>query len=912
MTKYDHQQIEKKWQDFWAKNKTFAAEDFSKKENFYTLVEFPYPSGAGLHVGHVRSYAALDAVSRKKRHDGKNVLYPIGWDAFGLPTENFAIKNKIHPTVATEKNVANFKRQLQSIGLSYDWDREINTTDPNYYKWTQWIFLKFLEKGLAYKKSMPINWCTSCKIGLANEEVVNGACERCGGEVVKKEKNQWMLAITKYADRLISDLDSVDFLPKIKAQQKNWIGKSHGAEIEFQFENFDEKVTVFTTRPDTLFGATYFVLAPEHPIVQKICSKNQRAEIEKYQKKCAGESDLSRQESKEKTGIFTGAHVINPANGKKIPVWIADYVMMGYGTGAIMCVPAHDERDFEFATKFELPIVPVVAPEKSVWTVIEKSLSPEKVLELGKFGTVKIQQTTPDWGNFFEVSVPLKNEKEFREFLKKNLLPDVKSGATSFYADSMRTGNCIVFNGKEFQLWTTADCEKFKKYGESLGIPAKQLDLKSSACGGFGILQNSYFLDGLTVPEAQKKMIEFLEEKKIGKAQTNFKLRDWVFSRQRYWGEPIPVVHCEKCGAVPLPESELPLKLPDVKSYEPTDDGQSPLARISEWVNCKCPTCGEAAKRETDTMPNWAGSSWYFLRYIDPKNSEKFADPEKLKNWTPIDLYNGGMEHTTLHLLYSRFWHKFLFDQKLVPTPEPYKKRISHGMILAEDGRKMSKSFGNVISPDEIIQKFGADTLRMYELFLGPFDQAISWDSSAVAGVRKFLDKVLRTFSEKKLTDDCPTAPFRKILARTIKKVGDDLEHFKFNTAVSQLMILFNELQNFSALSRPAVEKICVLISPFAPHLAEEIWHEILEKKDSIAYESWPKFDPKFLEDDEVTYAVQVNGKVRADFQIAKNVEKNEVLDAAKKLEKISKYLDGKELVKEIFVPGKIVGFVVK
>ena len=626
--------------------------------------------------------------------------------------------------------------------------------------------------------------------------MVDGKCERCKGEVVKKEKEQWMLAITKYAERLISDLDTVDFLDRIKAQQINWIGKSEGSDIEFDIEG--EKVTVFTTRPDTLWGATYFVLAPEHPLVQKMCSTEQKAEVDAYVKKCSTESELERQEAKEKTGVPLGVSAINPANGEKIPVWIADYVMMGYGTGAIMCVPAHDERDNEFAKKFDLPILEVVG----------------------------------------DIDDP------------------------------------------------------YQKTG--------------------GVIKNSDFINGMTVEDAIEKMISWLEEKKIGERQVNYKLRDWVFSRQRYWGEPIPVVHCDKCGTVPLPESELPLELPEIEIYEPTDDGQSPLARIEDWVNCKCPTCSGDAKRETDTMPNWAGSSWYFLRYIDPNNDEAFASKEALKYWTPIDLYNGGMEHTTLHLLYSRFWHKFLYDCGYVPTLEPCAKRISHGMILAEDGRKMSKSFDNVINPDEIIQKHGADTLRLYEMFMGPFDQAIAWESGAVSGCRKFLDKVWRAFNEKKLTNACPTTEFRKVLARTIKKVGDDIETFKFNTAVSQLMILFNELQKADQLPREAAEKICIILAPFAPHLAEEIWNKVLGKSDTITYEAWPKFDPAFLEDDTVTYAVQVNGKVRGDFQMAKDATQEDAIAMAKSLDKVSKYLAEGEIKKEIFIPGKIVGFVVK
>ncbi|MCF7905799.1 leucine--tRNA ligase [Candidatus Gracilibacteria bacterium] len=797
MKPYDHKALEAKWQKHWEEQNTFQADDASEKPKWYTLVEFPYPSGAGLHVGHVRSYAALDAVSRKKRMEGFNVLYPIGWDAFGLPTENYAIKTKIHPVVATEKNIATYKRQLKSLGLSYDWSREVNTTDPRYYKWTQWIFLQLYKKGLAYKKKMPINWCLSCKIGLANEEVVNGQCERCGGDVEKREKEQWMLAITKYADRLIKDLDTVDYLEKIKAQQINWIGRSEGAEIDFEIEGQKEKIKVFTTRPDTLFGATYFVMAPEHPLVQKMCSTAQKKEVEAYIKKCATESELARQEAKTKTGVFTGAYAINPVNKEKIPVWIADYVMMGYGTGAIMCVPAHDERDHEFAEKFKLPIV--------------------------------------------EVIEGLKNP--------------------------------------------------FEKTG--------------------GKMKNSDFLNGLTTEKAIVTMIDWVEKQKIGERKINYKLRDWIFSRQRYWGEPIPIVHCDKCGEVPLPESDLPLELPEVPTYEPTDTGESPLARIEEWVNCACPTCGGKAKRETDTMPNWAGSSWYFLRYTDSHNDKAFASQKALKYWTPVDLYNGGMEHTTLHLLYSRFWHKFLYDCKLVPTSEPYKKRISHGMVLAEDGRKMSKSFGNVINPDEIVKEHGADTLRMYEMFMGPFDQAIAWDSGALMGMRRFLERIWKFFQETKFVEVCPTDDFRRVLNQSIKKVTDDLNQFKFNTAISQLMILMNAVPKEKECSIHVAKKICLILAPFAPHMAEELWG-MLGHDTSLAYEKWPEVNPKFLIEDTVTYAVQINGKLRADFQTPREMGKDEVIALAKEQDKVRKYLDGGKIVKEIFVLGKIVGFVVK
>ncbi len=869
MEKYDHKAIEQKWQKEWEDKKTFAAEDFSDKEKFYTLVEFPYPSGAGLHVGHVRSYAALDAVSRKKRMDGYNVLYPIGWDAFGLPTENYAIKNKIHPAKVAADNIATFKRQLQSIGISYDWDREVNTTDPKYYKWTQWIFLKLLEKGLAYKHKMPINWCTSCKIGLANEEVVNGACERCKGDVVKKEKEQWMLAITKYADRLIDDLETVDFLDRIKAQQINWIGKSEGAEIDFDIEG--ETVKVFTTRPDTLWGATYFVLAPEHPLVQKMCSTEQKSEVEAYVKKCSTESELERQEAKEKTGVFLGVHATNPANGEKIPVWIADYVMMGYGTGAIMCVPAHDYRDFEFATEFNLPIKPV-------------------------FGD-----------RFFNKISPEDTER-------------------------------VAFKFEEYgeKLVDEDSLERIRAWSQKIIEEDIQATLPNE-----GYVFDSGFLNGYHTTIAREKMIEWLEKEGIGKKTVNYKLRDWVFSRQRYWGEPIPVVHCDKCGTVPLPESELPLELPEIEIYEPTDDGQSPLARIEDWVNCKCPKCKGDAKRETDTMPNWAGSSWYFLRYIDPHNDEAFASEDKLKYWNQVDLYNGGMEHTTLHLLYSRFWHKFLYDCKLVPTLEPYAKRISHGMILAEDGRKMSKSFDNVINPDDIINTHGADTLRLYEMFMGPFDQAIAWESGAVGGCRKFLDRVWRFCESWKFNEENAPQEWKdawknsdtkegRELHKTIKKVGDDIDNFKFNTAISTLMSFVNvSLQskefgdklagygeNIHAVgayySKSDIESFVKLIAPFAPHLAEEIWTEILGKTDTITYESWPTFDPKFLEDGIVTYAVQINGKVRGEFQVPKDTKQEAVLKHARAIEKVAKYLEAGKIEKEIFIPGKIVGFVVK
>ncbi len=809
MKPYDHKAIEAKWQKYWEKHETFRAEDTSKKPKWYTLVEFPYPSGAGLHVGHVRSYTALDAVSRKKRMEGFNVLYPIGWDAFGLPTENYAIKTKIHPSVATEQNIATFKRQLKALGISYDWSREVNTTDPAYYKWTQWIFLQFYKKGLAYKKKMPINWCLSCKIGLANEEVVNGQCERCGGNVEKREKEQWMLAITKYADRLIEDLETVDYLEKIKLQQVNWIGRKEWIDIDYPVVGTKEKVTVSTTRPDTNFGATFVVIAPDHPLVQKMCSIPQKKAVQAYAVKAAKKSELERiSEGRKKTGVFTGLYCVNQLTHKEMPIWVSDFVLSTVGTGAVVGVPGHDMRDFEFAQEFDLPIIRVVVGQDG-----DKS--------------------------------PITRREQVQE-------------------------------------------EE-------------------------GTMINSEFLNGLDIHTATKKIMDYLEEKGWGRREMRYNLRDWIFSRQRYWGEPIPIVHCPKCGEVPIPESELPLELPDVKSYEPTDTGESPLARITEWVNCACPKCKGKAKRETDTMPNWAGSSWYFLRYIDPQNDKAFADAKKLKYWTPIDLYNGGMEHTTLHLLYSRFWHKFLYDSGFVPTAEPYAKRISHGMILAEDGKKMSKSLGNVINPDEIVAKYGADTLRLYEMFMGPFDQAIAWDSGALNGVRRFLEKVWRMFHEKTPSEACPTNEFRRVLNQSIKKITDDLNHFKFNTAISQLMILFNAMpQEGGEFPRSALRKICLILSPFAPHLAEELWAEVLGEKTTLATEKWPEANPEFLIEDTVTYAVQVNGKLRGDFQIARDAGKDDVIKTAKNHEKVKKYLEEGKIVKEIFVPGKIVGFVVR
>ncbi len=802
---YNHHTVEKKWQKIWEEEKAFkVSEDYSKPK-FYALVEFPYPSGQGLHVGHPRPYTALDIVSRKRRMQGYNVLFPMGWDAFGLPTENYAIKNHIHPKIVTKNNVARFKGQLQSLGYSFDWDREINTTDPDYYKWTQWIFLKLFNAGLAYKKEMPINWCTSCKVGLANEEVVNGVCERCGAPVVRKVKSEWMLKITEYADKLIKDLDDVDYIEKVKVSQKNWIGRSEGAEVDFTLKDKDEKLRVYTTRPDTLFGATYMVISPEHPLIDKYKDEiTNWDEIQKYREMAARKSDFERTElAKDKTGVVLGGmSAINPVNGKEIPVWISDYVLMSYGTGAIMAVPAHDTRDWEFAKKFALPMIQVVE---------------------GKEGPVDI------------------NEAAFTD---------------------VATGKMI----------------------------------------------NSEFLNGLEVTEAKEKMKDFLEEKGIGNRKVNYKLRDWVFSRQRYWGEPIPIVHCEKCGYVPLDESELPLLLPEVDSYMPTDNGESPLAAMTDWVNTTCPCCGGPAKRETDTMPQWAGSSWYFLRYTDPHNKEALASKEALKYWLPVDWYNGGMEHTTLHLLYSRFWHKFLYDQGIVPTKEPYQRRTSHGMILGENGEKMSKSRGNVVNPDDIVQAYGADTLRTYEMFIGAFDLSASWSEDGVKGCRRFLERVwkLQTImtGEEGYSADMETK-----MHQTIKKVSQDFESLKYNTAIAAMMALINDFYKKNSVTKGEYKTLITLLNPVAPHITEELW-QIIGGEGRVYETAWPEYDEAKTVESTVEIAVQINGKTRATMMIGKDDAKDDVIAKAK--ENIADKLEGKNIIKEIYVPGRIVNIVAK
>ena len=795
---YNPKVIEKKWQKIWDEKKAFAATDDYSKPKYYALVEFPYPSGQGLHVGHPRPYTALDIVARKRRMQGYNVLYPMGWDAFGLPTENFAIKNKIHPKIVTKNNVERFKNQLHSLGYSFDWDREVNTTDPNYYKWTQWIFLKLFKAGLAYKTEMPINWCTSCKCGLANEEVVNGVCERCGSEVVRKVKSQWMLKITAYADKLIDDLDSVDYIERVKVSQKNWIGRSNGAEVEFSLKDKEEKLKIYTTRPDTLFGVTYMVVSPEHPYLDKFKDEIKNYdEIVAYREQAAKKSDFERTElAKEKTGVqIDGLSAINPVNGKEIPIWVSDYVLMSYGTGAIMAVPGHDTRDWEFAKKFGLPIIEVIAG-----------------------------------GN-----------------VDKEAFTDVATGT----------------------------------------------------------LVNSGFLTGMSVEEAKKAIVEWLEKEGCGVPKRNFKLRDWVFSRQRYWGEPIPIVKCPKCGYVPLDESELPLELPDVENYEPTDNGESPLAKMRDWVETTCPCCGGPAERETDTMPQWAGSSWYFLRYTDPNNENELASQEALNYWMPVDWYNGGMEHTTLHLLYSRFWHKFLYDEGIVPCPEPYQKRTSHGMILGSNGEKMSKSRGNVVNPDDIVNEFGADTLRTYEMFIGAFDASAAWSEEGVRGCRRFLDRVWKL--QDMVTEETGYSKDLEIrIHQTIKKVSSDYENLKYNTAIAAMMSLINDFYKKGSVTRDEFKTLITLLNPVAPHITEELW-EIMNYGGMLYETAWPEYDEAKTVEDTVEIGVQVNGKVRATVKLAKDASKEEALAAGKEAVK-DRLTDN--IVKEIYVQGKIINIV--
>ena len=803
MIKYDPKFIEKKWQDIWENEHTFRTSNDYDKPKFYALVEFPYPSGDGLHVGHPRPYTALDVVSRKRRLEGYNVLFPMGWDAFGLPAENYAIQTKIHPSVVTERNVARFKEQLRSLGFSFDWSREVNTTDPSYFKWTQWIFLKLFERGLAYKKEMPINWCPRCKVGLANEEVVNGGCERCGHEVETRVKNQWMLKITEYAERLIDDLDTVDYIERVKIQQRNWIGRSEGAEVTFAIQNTDEKLQVFTTRPDTLFGATYVVISPEHPVLDKLAHRLANPEeVRAYQEQAKKKSEFERAElSHEKTGVqVKGLMAINPVNNQEITIWVSDYVLMSYGTGAIMAVPGHDERDWEFAKTFNLPIVEVV------------------------------------------------------------------------------------------------------KGGDVAKEPYTETET--------GIMVNSGFLDGMDVDTAKKEITAWLKEQGLGTPKVNYKLRDWVFSRQRYWGEPIPLVHCEQCGWVAVPEDQLPVRLPQVANYEPTDTGESPLAKIRHWVETTCPTCGGPAERETDTMPQWAGSSWYFLRYTDPHNDQALASPESLNYWLPVDWYNGGMEHTTLHLLYSRFWHKFLYDLGVVPGPEPYQKRTSHGMILGENNEKMSKSRGNVINPDDVVAEYGADTLRMDEMFIGDFEKSVPWSIDGVRGCRRFLDRVWKL--QGVIQPGTEYSPkLETLLHQTIKKVSTDYEHLKFNTAIAALMTLLNEINNLGKINGAEMRTFLILLNPVAPHITEEMW-EKLGFKGMLNEQKWPTWDEEKTVAQTIDIGVQINGRVRGEITV--NLDDPAEVARAKALanENVLRAIEGKTIVKEIYVPGRIYNIVVK
>lgn len=1005
--KYPFQEVEAKWQKWWEANGTYRAKnpDQTEAEKFYGLVEFPYPSGEGLHVGHPRSYTAIDIMTRKERMEGRNVLYPMGWDAFGLPAENFAIKNKKHPAEFTAKNVANFKRQIKMLGAGFDWEREVNTTDPGYYKWTQWMFIRFFEswydekldrarpiatlsipaeveaqgeaavreyrdsKRLAFKTKTTINWCPKDKIGLANEEAAGGVCDRCGGPVEKRVKEQWMLRITAYSERLINDLSQVDYLEKIKTSQINWIGRSEGAIVKFRVSSFEsqvnrtpplakgetkgESIEVFTTRPDTLFGATYMVLAPEHPLIKNLCATDASAfggesrisnfeEVKKYQEKAAKRSDLERQENKEKTGVrLEGVTAVNPATEKEIPIWIADYVLPDYGTGAIMAVPAHDERDFEFAKKFELPVAPVVMrPAEGVAGigVMLRTSEGRYLLQKRDANTKKNPEMIAPFGGGLEkgesvVECAIREMKE--ELSLKLTAGDLKfigefesrntpgSFLAMFVADNVDPSSLSLHEGESVveldgaRALTDKNVTEFtKSVLKTIGGAVEYLPYCEA-----GTAINSGFLDGLDTSKAKDKMIAWLEKGGMGERKVTYRQKDWVFSRQRYWGEPIPMVHCDHCGWAPLNDSQLPLLLPDVQDYEPTDSGDSPLAAMTDWVKTVCPICGAEARRETDTMPGWAGSSWYFMRYCDPKNTEAFASADALKYWMPVDLYNGGMEHTTLHLLYSRFWYKFLFDMGFVPEScgsEPYKVRRSHAMILGEGGIKMSKSKGNVVNPDDVINEYGSDVFRMYEMFIGPYDMDAPWSTQGIVGVKRFLEKVWnvgkstvvsRQSSVETLNPEPRTPNYERLLHYSVKKVGEDIDGMHFNTAVSQLMILTNELAGQEMELRD-FEAYLKILAPFAPHIAEELWHEI-GHEDSIHVAPWPVYDPEKTKSQTATVAVQVNGKVRGEIQVDVEAEEASVLALAQEDENVKKYLAGKKVKKAIYVKGKIVSLVV-
>ncbi|MBT4850368.1 class I tRNA ligase family protein [Candidatus Parcubacteria bacterium] len=949
-TDYNPNRIDAKWQKFWDKNKTYTTPD-KKGDNFYALVEFPYPSGDGLHTGHLRSYTALDVISRKKRMEGKNVLYPMGFDAFGLPAENFAIKTNTAPEITTKKNIANYISQMKSVGLSFDWDRGFSTTDPDYYRWTQWIFIQMFKKGLAYKSVENINWCNSCKIGLANEEVVAGVCERCGGEVVKKEKEQWMLKITEYADRLIDGLDNIDFLESIKKQQKDWIGKSEGAEVDFKIKDTKETLKVFTTRPDTLFGATFMVLAPEHPNVHALEGKiSNLVEVKKYISHAKKKTDEERgAEDKPKTGVeLEGIKAINPVNNEEIPIFVADYIMMGYGTGAIMAVPGHDQRDYDFAKKYNLEIREVIEPLFSKNEGKDAFREDEKIIERDAAVCVVkhwkedryicLQWKNVDWHGLIVGGI--KDGEDAVEAAKREIEEETGYASAKFvkelggkihaqfYQTLKKENRRAHFHGLYFELeddknvgisekeqaihdvkWIDKDqVESF------LNVPDMKLMWRRlhecEAYSGDGIAVNSGEFDGLETLEFKQKITKWLEKNKVGKSATNYKLHDWIFSRQRYWGEPIPMIKCTECGWLPVPDDELPVTLPKVDDFKPGDDGESPLAKMISWVNTTCPKCGKFAKRETDVMPNWAGSNWYFIRFCDPKNSQELVDKEKAEMWLPVDWYNGGMEHTTLHLLYSRFVFKFLFDIGAVPKSigdEPYKKRTAQGMILGEGGIKMSKSKGNVINPDDYVAKYGADTLRVYEMFMGPFDQSIAWDDKGVKGVHKFLNKAW-SLQYKVGKSDVDQGTLHK----SIKKVSEDIDNMRFNTAISQLMILSNELDKQSSIPKDIFEKFVLILSPFAPHLAEELWNS-LGHKDSLAHEKWPKYDGGLAKDDSIVIGIQINGKVRDEIELPTDTEPSkEIEKQILSQDKVKKHIGDKKIVKFIHIKNKIISIVVK
>ncbi|MFA6131881.1 MAG: leucine--tRNA ligase [Patescibacteria group bacterium] len=957
---YDHKQIEKKWQEKWAKSGIFKTNEDSGKKKFYALDMFPYPSGAGLHVGHPKGYIATDVVARTKMMQGFSVLHPMGWDAFGLPAENFAIKNKVHPAVATKQNIEVFKKQLSILGFTYDWDREVNTTDPKYYKWTQWAFLQMFKKGLAYESFEPINWCPSCQTGLANEDLDDGKCERCGSVVEQKPMRQWVLKITDYADRLLADLDKLTEWPdSIKQMQREWIGKSEGAEVTFKIVSPSPyegegrgEVRVFTTRPDTLFGATYMVLAPEHSLVSEITTSECRVEVENYLAATKAKTDIERgDDTKEKTGVFTGAYAINPANNEKIPIWVADYVLMGYGTGAIMAVPAHDERDFAFATKYNLPIKQVVAPHfidpanpphegvpesrrKNVHVII-RNPKDGKVLLLNWFSnitpsrshlhtfiiggiegdedlsTAAIREATEETGykNFkfvkdvgFEVHTEYfaahKGQNRYAQ-IRVAVLDLVNDDHDEIPAEELKNHEPVWFDESEVEKTVNVVDGPMIWYAYKEGAPVFVEE---------GVAINSDFLDGLPTWKAKADMISWLEEKGLGQCQTQYKLRDWVFSRQRYWGEPIPLVHCAKCGVVALPEDQLPLELPQVEHYEPTGTGESPLANIDEWVNTTCPNCGGPAKRETNTMPQWAGSCWYYLRYMDPKNDTALVDAKKEKYWSPVDLYVGGAEHATRHLIYARFWHKFLFDIGAVSVEEPFTRLQNVGLILAEDGRKMSKRWGNVINPDDMVNDYGADALRVYEMFMGPFNQPAVWSTNGLVGTRRFLERV--SGLEQIIIKE-ETKKVTRALHQTIKKVSEDIDSFRFNTAVAQMMTFVNVVYEEKGITKDNLLKFVRVLCPFAPHLANEIYSSF-GGKGFVEEGSWPEFDPELVKEDEVTIAVQVNGKLRGTIVVSPEAGEAEVKAAAETEDNVKKYLDGKEIVKTIFVPGKLMNIVIK